>query len=116
MTPYADLRERAFEANRAIVRAGLVSLTFGNASAVDRAFGAVAIKPSGVAYEELAPATMVVVDLESGQVLKGSLRPSSDTPTHLVLYRAFAGVAAVVHTHSTAATGWAQARRPIPCL
>ena len=85
----SELRERVFEANRAIVDADLVVLTFGNASAVDRAAGVMAIKPSGVPYEELDPASMVVVDLESGEAREGDARPSSDTPTHLVLYRAF---------------------------
>jgi L-ribulose-5-phosphate 4-epimerase len=113
---HAELRERVFEANREIVRAGLVVLTFGNASAVDRDAGVLAIKPSGVPYEELGPESMVVVDLESGAVADGAHRPSSDTPTHLVLYRRFESVGGIVHTHSTAAAAWAQAGRPIPCL
>lgn len=111
-----ELRERAFEANSEIVQAGLVVLTFGNASAADRAAGAMAIKPSGVPYRELGPEAMVVVDLESGAVVEGKHRPSSDTPTHLVVYRAFERVGGVVHTHSPVATAWAQARREIPCL
>ena len=111
-----DLREQVFEANRAIVHAGLVVLTFGNASAVDREAGVMAIKPSGVPYDELGPEAMVVVDLESGEVREGSGRPSSDTPTHLVLYRAFEQIGGIVHTHSPFATAWAQARREIPCL
>ena len=110
-----DLRERVFEANRAIVEAGLVVLTFGNASAVDRDAGVMAIKPSGVPYGELGPDSMVVVDLESGEVREGG-RPSSDTPTHLVLYRAFEQIGGIVHTHSPFATAWAQARREIPCF
>ena len=110
-----DLHERVFEANRAIVEAGLVVLTFGNASAVDRDAGVMAIKPSGVPYAELGPASMVVVDLESGEVREGG-RPSSDTPTHLVLYRAFEQIGGIVHTHSPFATAWAQARREIPCF
>ena len=113
---HAELRERAFEANREIVRAGLVVLTFGNASALDRDAGVMAIKPSGVRYDELGPESIVVVDLESGAVVDGTYRPSSDTPTHLVLYRAFAEVAGIVHTHSPFATAWAQACREIPCF
>jgi len=112
-SPYRDLRERAFEANREIPRRGLAIYTFGNASAIDAARGAVAIKPSGVSYESLRPEDIVVVDLE-GRVLEGTLRPSSDTKTHLVLYRAFPGLGGVVHTHSAYATGWAQARLSIP--
>jgi L-ribulose-5-phosphate 4-epimerase len=112
----AELRERVFEANREIVKAGLVVLTFGNASAVDRAAGVMAIKPSGVPYDALDPDSMVLVDLESGEVREGDARPSSDTPTHLVLYRAFEQVGGIVHTHSPFATAWAQARREIPCL
>jgi L-ribulose-5-phosphate 4-epimerase len=113
---HRELRERAYEANREIVRAGLVVLTFGNASAADRAAGVLAIKPSGVPYEELGPETMVVVDLETGAAVGGEHRPSSDTPTHLVLYRRFEQVGGIVHTHSPFATAWAQACREIPCL
>jgi L-ribulose-5-phosphate 4-epimerase len=112
----AELRSRCVSANLELVNAGLVILTFGNASAVDRAAGVLAIKPSGVPYDELTPAAIVLVDLETGDVVEGEHRPSSDTPTHLVLYRAFAGVGGIVHTHSTAATAWAQAGRPIPCF
>ena len=112
---YDEVREQALEANRAIVGAGLVVLTFGNASAVDRTAGVLAIKPSGVPYDELDADSMVVVDLESGDVLDGAYRPSSDTPTHLVLYRAFETVGGVVHTHSPFATAWAQAARDLPC-
>jgi L-ribulose-5-phosphate 4-epimerase len=112
-SPYRDLRELAFEANREIPRRGLAIYTFGNASAFDAARGAVAIKPSGVSYEALRPEDIVVVDLE-GRVVEGGLRPSSDTRTHLVLYRAFPGLGGIAHTHSPYATGWAQARRPIP--
>jgi L-ribulose-5-phosphate 4-epimerase len=110
------LRERVFEANRELVRAGLVVLTFGNASGVDRGEGVVAIKPSGVAFAELSPDTMVLVDLESGERVAGEQRPSSDTPTHLVLYRRFGEIGGIVHTHSAAATAWAQAGRDLPCL
>ena len=115
MTAHAELRERVLEANREIVRAGLVALTFGNASGVDRAAGVMAIKPSGVGYDALRPESMVVVDLETGEPVDGDLRPSSDTPTHLVLYRRFDAVGGIVHTHSPAATVWAQAGRPLPC-
>lgn len=113
---HAELREHVYEANREIVRAGLVVLTFGNASAADRAAGVMAIKPSGVPYDMLRPDAMVVVDLESGVVVDGEHRPSSDTPTHLVLYRSFEGVGGIIHTHSPFATAWAQACREIPCL
>jgi len=113
---HAELREHVYDANREIVRAGLVVLTFGNASAVDRAAGVMAIKPSGVPYDLLRPEAMVVVDLESGAVVDGEHRPSSDTPTHLVLYRSFEGVGGIVHTHSPFATAWAQACRELPCL
>src|SRR5215831_23700 len=94
--PYAALRERVLEANLEVVRAGLVVLTFGNASGADREAGVVAIKPSGVPYGELTAESIVVVDLESGAVVDGETRPSSDTPTHLVLYRSFAGVGGIV--------------------
>ena len=113
---HTELREHVYEANREIVRAGLVVLTFGNASAADRPAGVMAIKPSGVPYDLLRPDAMVVVDLESGAVVEGEHRPSSDTPTHLVLYRSLEGVGGIVHTHSTFATAWAQACREIPCL
>ena len=109
------LREEVFEANLELVRHGLVLYTFGNASGIDRASGLVVIKPSGVAYEVMTPADMVIVSLD-GALVEGSLRPSSDLPTHLVLYRAFKDIGGVVHTHSRAATAWAQARRPIPCF
>src|SRR6266542_5925442 len=113
---FRELRERVFEANRQIVEAGLVVLTFGNASGADRSAGVMAIKPSGVPYGELRPDSMVVVELEDGAVVEGEYRPSSDTPTHLVLYRAFGQIGGIVHTHSPFATAWAQARREIPCL
>jgi L-ribulose-5-phosphate 4-epimerase len=112
---YEALREEAFAANLEIARLGLAILTWGNASAFDPAAGVFAIKPSGLEYSELGPGSMVVVDLE-GKVVEGSLRPSSDTKTHLVLYRAFEGVRGVCHSHSTYAVAWAQARRGIPCL
>jgi len=112
-SPYCELKERAWAANQQIPQRGLAIYTFGNASALDAARGVVAIKPSGVAYDELTPDDLVVVDI-SGQVIEGTLRPSSDTATHLALYRAWPGIGSVVHTHSGYATGWAQARLPIP--
>lgn len=108
-----NLKEEVLEANLDLVRHGLVIFTWGNVSAIDRASGRVVIKPSGVEYEALKAEDMVVVDLD-GNVVEGSLRPSSDTPTHLALYRAFEGIGGVVHTHSTYATAWAQAGRDIP--
>jgi L-ribulose-5-phosphate 4-epimerase len=111
-----DLRARVLAANLAIVDAGLVTLTFGNVSAVDRAAGVMAIKPSGVPYAELDVDDIVVLDLADGEQAAGSLRPSSDTPTHLVLYRAIAAIGGIVHTHSSFATAWAQAGRELPCL
>lgn len=108
------LREAVCRANRAIVGAGLVTLSFGNASGVDRDRGVMVIKPSGVPYDELRPEDMVAVSVDDGRVIEGDRRPSSDTPTHLELYRRFPAVGGVVHTHSTAATGWAQAHRSIP--
>ncbi|MFI5258121.1 MAG: L-ribulose-5-phosphate 4-epimerase AraD [Candidatus Limnocylindrales bacterium] len=111
-----DLRDEVLRANQALVRAGLVTLSFGNASGVDRSAGVLVIKPSGVPYDELAPEDMVVVSLEDGSVVEGDLRPSSDTPTHLLLYRRFPQIGGVVHTHSTAATAWAQAGMQIPLL
>jgi len=112
-SPYQELKERAWTANQEIPKRGLAIYTFGNVSALDAARGVVAIKPSGVPYEKLSVDDLVIVDL-SGKLVEGKLRPSSDTPTHLVLYRAWKGVAGIVHTHSTYATGWAQARLPIP--
>ncbi len=111
----AALRRRVFEANRALADTGLVLGTFGNVSGVDRGAGLFAIKPSGVPYEQLTPAHMVPVSLETGKVLDTKLRPSSDTPTHLELYRAFA-CGGIVHTHSTSATILAQARLPLRCM
>ena len=110
-----SLRREVFEANIELVRSELVIFTFGNASGYDRASGKVVIKPSGVPYDRLTPENLVVTDLE-GKVLEGSLRPSSDLPTHLALYRAFPGIHGVVHTHSRYATSWAQAGVEIPCL
>ncbi|MFO1452346.1 MAG: L-ribulose-5-phosphate 4-epimerase AraD [Opitutaceae bacterium] len=110
---FTELKREAYEANLALPQQGLINLTFGNASALDRAKGAFAIKPSGVAYAALRPEDMVVVDLE-GRVVEGTMRPSSDTPTHRRLYLGFASVGGIVHTHSSHATSFAQAGRPIP--
>ena len=112
----AELREEVLRANQALVRAGLVTLSFGNASGVDRDAGVLVIKPSGVPYDELRPESLVVVSLEDGRAVEGQLSPSSDTPTHLVLYRRFPEIGGVVHSHSPAATAWAQAGRSIPPL
>lgn len=109
------LREEVLQANLELVRRGLVLYTFGNASGIARDEGLVVIKPSGVAYETMKPEDMVVVNL-AGNVVEGSLRPSSDLPTHLILYKAFPAVGGVAHTHSRAATSWAQAQREIPCF
>ena len=109
------LMQRVCAANRELVATGLVTLTWGNVSGIDRQRGLVAIKPSGVAYGDLRPEQMVVVDLD-GRVVEGKLKPSSDTPTHVALYRAFKNIGGVVHTHSRHATIFAQARREIPCL
>ena len=111
----ADLRAAALEANMELSASGLVMGTFGNLSVVDRAAGLFVIKPSGVPYEQLTPSDMVVVSLASGEIVEGTLRPSSDTPTHLELYRAF-DCGAIVHTHSEYATMFAQTRTPIRCM
>jgi L-ribulose-5-phosphate 4-epimerase len=110
-----SLKQAVWEANMELPKYGLVTFTWGNVSGIDRESGLVAIKPSGVPYEELRPEQMVIVDLE-GNVVEGSLRPSSDTPTHVALYRAFEGIGGIVHTHSPWATSWAQAGRGIPAL
>jgi len=109
------LREEVLEANLELVRKGLVLFTFGNASGLSRSDGLVVIKPSGVPYEQMTPENLVVTDLD-GKVVEGTLRPSSDLATHLVLYKAFPEIGGVVHTHSEYATAWAQARRPLPCF
>jgi L-ribulose-5-phosphate 4-epimerase len=109
------LRNELLESNLELVRRGLVLYTFGNASAIDRESGLVAIKPSGVPYEELTPEHMVISDLQ-GKIVEGKLRPSSDLPTHLELYREFPYIGGVAHTHSEYATAWAQAEKPIPCF
>jgi L-ribulose-5-phosphate 4-epimerase len=110
-----NLREEVLEANLELVRRGLVLYTFGNASGISREEGLVIIKPSGVPYETLKPSDLVVVDLE-GKTVEGALRPSSDLPTHLILYRSFAGIGGIAHAHSSAATAWAQAQKEIPCF
>jgi len=109
-----ELKAAVCQANLDLVTAGLVIETFGNVSGIDRARGLVAIKPSGVPYDRMKPEQMVVVSLETGRVVEGKLKPSSDLPTHLVLYRAFPQIGGVVHTHSLHATAWAQARKGIP--
>lgn len=107
------LKADVCQANLDLVAEGLVIQTWGNASAVDRGLGLMVIKPSGVPYSGMKPEHMVVVSLDDGQVVEGNLKPSSDTPTHLVLYRAFSGIGGVVHTHSLFATSWAQACKPL---
>src|ERR1700716_4041331 len=109
------LREEVLEANLELVRRCLVLYTFGNVSGISRKDGLIVIKPSGVAYESLTPEHMVVTKLD-GQIVEGELRPSSDLPTHLEIYKQFTNVGGVAHTHSEFATAWAQARRPIPCF
>ena len=111
-----QLREEVYQANMALAGSGLVSGTFGNVSGVDRAAGLFLIKPSGVAYPELTPAQLVAVSLSTGEVIDGSLRPSSDTPTHLELYRAFPHCGGIVHTHSESAVALAQAGLKVRCL
>jgi len=110
-----DLKEKVWQANLDLVKYNLVTLTFGNVSGFDRKMGLMAIKPSGISYEELKPKDIVIVDLK-GKVIEGKLKPSSDTPTHLKLYRAFKEIGGVSHAHSEYATAFAQAAREIPCL
>ena len=109
-----ELKEKVFRANLDLVKQGLVIFTWGNVSGIDHEKGLVVIKPSGVSYDDMKASDMVVVSLETGKVVEGDLNPSSDTPTHLVLYRAFPNIQGVVHTHSTYATAWAQAGKDIP--
>ncbi|MEX0600386.1 MAG: L-ribulose-5-phosphate 4-epimerase AraD [Rhodothermales bacterium] len=109
------LRHAVWKANDDIVKAGLVKLTWGNASGINREAGVVAIKPSGIPAAELSPEDVVLVSLESGETVDGALKPSSDTPTHLHLYRHFQNVGGIVHTHSTHAVAWAQANSELPC-
>lgn len=108
------LKEQVYKANMALVEHGLVIFTWGNVSGIDREKGLVVIKPSGVSYDVMKADDMVVVDLATGAVVEGDLRPSSDTPTHLAIYRAWPEVGGVVHTHSTYATAWAQAGNDLP--
>ena len=115
MDPLKELKERVWKCNMKLFERGLVLYTFGNVSGVDREKGVFAIKPSGISYSELAPDRMVLVDLEN-KVVDSKYNPSSDTKTHTLLYRGFPNIGGVVHTHSTYATAWAQAKRPIPCL
>lgn len=110
-----DLREQVCEANRSLVDHGLVTLTWGNVSGINAERDRIAIKPSGVAYDKLVPSDLVIVDLD-GEVVHGQLRPSSDTPTHALLYKHFESIGGVTHTHSTHATMFAQARLELPCL
>lgn len=109
-----ELKMKVWEANMMLPKYGLVTFTWGNVSGIDREQGLVVIKPSGVEYDEMTAEDMVVVSLESGEVVEGKWKPSSDTPTHLALYRAFENIGGVVHTHSRWATSWAQAGRGIP--
>ncbi len=113
MSIYSKIQQEAYEANMQLPKLGLVLFTFGNVSAVDRSLGVFAIKPSGVPYEYLAPEKMVIVDFE-GKTVQGTLRPSSDTKTHAVLYKHWEKINSIVHTHSTYATAWAQSQRDIP--
>ncbi len=113
MSRYQHIKLSAYEANMQLPKLGLVLFTFGNVSAADRELGVFAIKPSGVPYEDLSPEKMVIVDFD-GNTVEGSLRPSSDTQTHAVLYKHWENIGGIVHTHSTYATAWAQAQRDIP--
>jgi L-ribulose-5-phosphate 4-epimerase len=112
-TKYEHIQQEAYEANMQLPKLGLVLFTFGNVSAADRALAVFAIKPSGVPYDELTPAKMVIVDFDA-KVVEGTLRPSSDTKTHAVLYKYWTNIGGIAHTHSTYATAWAQAQRDIP--
>ena len=109
-----QLKKEVYEANMLLPKYGLITFTWGNVSGIDRESGLIAIKPSGVEYDQLTPDDIVIVDLQ-GNVVEGDLRPSSDTPTHVELYKAFDDIGGVVHTHSSYATSWAQAGRGIPC-
>lgn len=111
-----ELKEVVYKQNMELVKHNLVVLTWGNVSAIDRKKSLVVIKPSGVSYSKMKPSDMVVVSLKTGKVVEGKLKPSSDTPTHLELYRKFKNIGGVVHTHSTYATAWAQAGLDIPAL
>jgi L-ribulose-5-phosphate 4-epimerase len=113
MSKYKKIQEAAYEANMLLPKLNLVIFTFGNVSQADRELGVFAIKPSGVPYEDLSPEKMVIVDFE-GNVVKGKLRPSSDTKTHAVLYKQWPTIGGICHTHSTYATAWAQSQRDVP--
>lgn len=113
---FESLRQEVLAANLALPEHGLVKLTWGNVSGLDREAGVMAIKPSGVSYDGMTAQDIVLVDVSSGEVVGGERRPSSDTPTHVALYRALEGIGGIVHTHSTFATAWAQAGREIPVL
>jgi len=113
MSKYLAIQQAAYEANMQLPKLGLVLFTFGNVSAADSALGVFAIKPSGVPYEDLTPQKMVIVDFD-GKAVEGTLRPSSDTQTHAVLYKHWPNIGGIVHTHSTYATAWAQSQRSIP--
>lgn len=113
MSQYDHIKQTAYETNMQLPKLGLVLFTFGNVSAADRSLGVFAIKPSGVPYEELTPEKMVIVDFD-GVTIEGSLRPSSDTLTHAVLYKHWENIGGIVHTHSTYGTAWAQSQRDIP--
>lgn len=110
-----ELRQAVYASNMELPKRGLVTYTWGNVSGIDRAKGLVVIKPSGVEYDDLTPEMLPVVDLETGKTVEGDLNPSSDTKTHLELYKAFPALGGIVHTHSTFAVAWAQAGRDIPC-
>ncbi|MDQ9091618.1 L-ribulose-5-phosphate 4-epimerase [Pseudoalteromonas haloplanktis] len=112
---YTELKREVFEANMELQRRGLVIYTFGNVSQIDHDKGVIAIKPSGVSYDQMKAEDMVIVDLENN-IVEGSMRPSSDTKTHIHLYRHFNDIGGVTHTHSTYATAWAQAKQSIPCF
>jgi L-ribulose-5-phosphate 4-epimerase len=114
--PFEQLKERVWRANLGLVEARLVVLSWGNASGVDRRAGIIAIKPSGVPYAKMRPDDIVIVSLKTGEVVEGRFRPSSDTPTHLHLYRVFKNIGGIVHAHSIHATAFAQGLREIPCL
>jgi L-ribulose-5-phosphate 4-epimerase len=113
---FPELRESVFKANMELNASGLVLYTFGNVSGIDRAKGVVVIKPSGVSYDRLSAEAMVCVELETGKIVDSKYSPSTDTPTHLEIYRSFAGAGGVVHTHSCHATACAQARHPVRCM
>ncbi len=113
---FAKLKQEVWFANVELADSGLVVLTWGNVSGADREAGVMAIKPSGVDYDALKPEDIVILSIDSGEKIEGALRPSSDTPSHLILYQELGSIGGVVHTHSAYATSWAQACREIPCL